>query len=218
MLAQLGRGGSERPREARRELLQRTLFITLDDIRDASHDGVLVELGGDLSAWCAFPQLVCYSGDYPEKRAVLCLRGIRARSWTRVLSVFPRAVTDKFCSCNSLPSLTLVYSGSCFGACPGHDHLGRRVATCCMCRWSFRVWHSALDADGRLCPGQPLWPVVCVNRFPRVCVCFCESLIECEAGDVHGRCSSLLNCVEKTATDTSVVPRVWPACHSQPYA
>lgn len=58
----LCRGGSERAREARRELLQRTLLITLDGIFDASHDGVLVELGGDLSAWCAFPQLVLYLG------------------------------------------------------------------------------------------------------------------------------------------------------------
>ncbi|KAK1863257.1 hypothetical protein I4F81_005815 [Pyropia yezoensis] len=76
VLALLGRGGSERAREARRELLQRALFITLDDIFKASHDGVLVDLGGDLGVWRAFPRQVCYSADYPEKRALLCLRGI----------------------------------------------------------------------------------------------------------------------------------------------
>lgn len=76
VFAQLGRGGSERAREARRELLQRAMFLTMDDLFKASHDGVLVDLGGDLGVWRAFPRMVCYSADFPEKRALLCLRGI----------------------------------------------------------------------------------------------------------------------------------------------
>lgn len=76
VIAQLGRAGSERAREARRELLQRAMFLTMDDMFKASHDGVLVDLGGDLGVWRVFPRLVCYSADYPEKRILLCLRGI----------------------------------------------------------------------------------------------------------------------------------------------
>lgn len=76
VLSQLARGGSERAREARRELLQRALFLALDDLFKASHDGVPVDLGGDLGVWLAFPRHVCYITDSPEKRALLCLRGI----------------------------------------------------------------------------------------------------------------------------------------------
>lgn len=76
VMAQLGRGGSERAKVARRELLQRAMFLTLDNLFKASHDGVRVDLGGDLGMWLAFPRMVCYSADYPEKRIVLCLRGV----------------------------------------------------------------------------------------------------------------------------------------------
>lgn len=76
VLAHLGRGGSDRARVAGRDILQRALFLMIYNIFAASHDGVLVDLGGGMGVWRAFPRMVCYSADYPEKRALLRLRGI----------------------------------------------------------------------------------------------------------------------------------------------
>lgn len=76
VFAQLGPGGADRARVGCRELFQRSLFVVLRDVIQASHDGVDVEFGGKLGVWRAFPRLGCYSADFPEKRAALCLRGV----------------------------------------------------------------------------------------------------------------------------------------------
>lgn len=76
VFAQVGVGSADRARNARRELFQRSLFVAIRDVIRSSHDGVDVDFGGELGVWRAYPRVVCYSADYPEKRAALCLRGV----------------------------------------------------------------------------------------------------------------------------------------------
>lgn len=72
VFAHLGPGGADRAHVAHRELFQLSLFISFSDFIQASHDGVDVDLGGELGLWRAYPRLVCYSAEYPERRTALC--------------------------------------------------------------------------------------------------------------------------------------------------
>lgn len=76
VFADLGPGGACWARVARRDRFRRALFVAPRHVIQASHDGLDVDFVGLLGMWHAYSRVACYSADYPEKQAALCLRGV----------------------------------------------------------------------------------------------------------------------------------------------
>jgi len=69
----------ERDRQRRSDILQRILFLALRSTIGASHAGVKIYYAREKRTLTAFPRVLAYSANQPEKRAVLCMKGVQSQ-------------------------------------------------------------------------------------------------------------------------------------------